>query len=212
LLEKIRNGVPNTPMPAWKRKLSEEDILKMGAYIHVLRGTAIDNPLPGDAARGEEVFFGTGECSSCHSMKGKGGLIAPDLTEIAGRRKAINIRNALTKQEHRLWMDGGEHLASLPPMDTYDPVRVILRDGHKIDGVLLNQDSYSLQVMGLNNQLHLLDRARVSTIAKKPPLMPTDYDKRLTEAEFRDLMAFLTRQGQTASPSSAEAQSPASPD
>ena len=30
--------------------------------------------------------------------------------------------------------------------------------------------------------------------------MPTDYDKRLTRDEFKDLMAFLTRQGIKAAP------------
>jgi len=195
LMEKIRNGVPGTPMAAWKGKLSANDILKLGAYIHALRGMAIDDPVPGDVAHGEQIFYGKGECGSCHMIKGKGGLIGPDLSNIAAERKTVNIEGPLTKSEHRIWLDGGDHIATLPPMDTYDAVLITLKNGDKIDGVLLNQDGFSMQVMGLNNQLHLLDRADVATVVEKPPLMPTDYDKRLTATEFRDLMAFLTRQG-----------------
>ena len=45
-------------------------------------------------------------------------------------------------------------------------------------------------------QLHLFERARLRRIVVDPKsLMPTDYDKRLTAAEFKDLLAFLTRQG-----------------
>ncbi|MEP7355732.1 MAG: c-type cytochrome, partial [Anaerolineales bacterium] len=48
ILDVIRNGTPRTAMPAWKGKIPEDDILKIGAFLHSLRGTALDNPLPGD--------------------------------------------------------------------------------------------------------------------------------------------------------------------
>jgi len=92
----------------------------------------------------------------------------------------------LTKPNHRVYGDGGVHLRALPAMDTYDAVHVTLGNGKSVDGVLLNQDSYSLQLMGDDNQLHMLDRSQVKAIANKPPLMPTDYDKRLTKDEFAD--------------------------
>jgi hypothetical protein len=65
--------------------------------------------------------------------------------------------------------------------------------------VLLNEDSYSVQMIGTDNQLHLFDRARLRRVVVEPrSLMPTDYDKRLTGDEFKDLLAFLTRQGRPA--------------
>jgi len=195
ILEVIRNGAPGTVMPAWKGKLAEDDILKIGAFLHSLQGTAIDNPLAGNVAHGEEIFWGKGQCGSCHTLGGKGTFKGPDLTDIAAERKSNLIIDALTKPNHRVYGDGGVHLRSLPAMDTYDAVHITLNNGRTLDGVLLNQDSYSLQVMGDDNQLHLLDRSQVKAVANKPPLMPTDYDKRLSKDEFADLMAFLTRQG-----------------
>ena len=200
ILDVIRNGEPGTAMPAWKGKLADDDILKIGAFLHSLRGTAIDNPLAGNVAHGEEIFWGKGQCGSCHMLGGKGAFKGPDLTNIAAERKSNLIGDALTKPNHRVYGDGGVHLRALPTMDTYDAVHVTLGNGRTLDGVLLNQDSYSLQLMGDDNQLHLLNRSQVKTIAIKPPLMPTDYDKRLTKDEFADLMAFLTRQGRKVPP------------
>ena len=46
----IKNGVAGTPMSP--QRLPEADIWKVVTYIHALRGTAIDNPVPGDVGRG----------------------------------------------------------------------------------------------------------------------------------------------------------------
>ena len=211
ILDVIRNGAPGTVMPAWKGKLAEDDILKIGAFLHSLKGTAIDNPLAGNVAHGEEVFWGKGQCGSCHTLGGKGTFKGPDLTNIAAERKSNLIIDALTKPNHRVYGDGGVHLRSLPAMDTYDAVHVTLTNGRTVDGVLLNQDGYSLQLMGDDDQLHLLDRGEVKAVVAKPPLMPTDYDKRLTKEEFADLMAFLTRQGRKAPATAAGARN-ADPD
>jgi cytochrome c oxidase cbb3-type subunit 3 len=190
----IKNGVPGTPMGP--QRLADDEIWKITAYIRSLRGTAIDNPLPGDAAHGEQIFWGKGQCGNCHMLGGKGGLTAPDLNNIAGTRKSKTIINALTKEQHHEYGSGGAHLQVLPPMDSYLPVHVVTGDGKTIDGILLNEDSFSLQVLGSDQHLHSLDRARMRTIVVQPKsLMPTDYDKRLAPDEFKDLLAFLTRQG-----------------
>jgi putative heme-binding domain-containing protein len=196
LFNTIKNGIRGTAMPAWGGKLMDDQIWKIAAYIHVLRGTAIDNPLPGDVARGEQIFLGKGECSGCHMVNGKGGLSGPDLSNIASMRKVNSIQDALTKQEHRIFGPGGAHLTTLPPLDTYPPVQIVTSDGKTHDGVLMNEDGFSLQLLGSDQQLHTFDRAKVRTVTQKArSIMPTDYDKRLAPDEFKDLMAYLTRLG-----------------
>jgi cytochrome c oxidase cbb3-type subunit 3 len=195
LLAIVRGGIPGTAMPAWGTRLSSDEILKLGAYIHALRGTALDAPLPGDVAHGREVFFGKGNCTSCHMMEGRGGAIGPALDNIAAMRKAVAINNALTKVEHRVYGDGGVHLPMIPPME-YNPMHVVTKSGQALDGVMRNQDAWSVQFISMDGALHSFDRSELKSLVIKPgSIMPTDYDKRLSPDEFKDLMAFLTRQG-----------------
>jgi len=192
IFDAIRNGIPGTQMPASRAVLGDDDIWKVAAYIRGLRGTAIDAPAPGDVALGEQIFWGKGECGNCHVVKSKGGLVGPDLTNLAGTRKTTSIVDALTKPLHRVFGDGGAIPKILIPNTTYQPVRVTA-DGKTITGVLKNEDSYSLQVMGTDNQLHMFERAKVKVVYETKTLMPTDYDKRLAPEELKNLLAYLTR-------------------
>lgn len=194
VFDAIKNGIAGTQMPPFGSRMSDDEIWKIAAYIHGLRGTAIDAPAQGNAANGETIFWGKGQCSSCHMIKAKGSILGPDLTNLAGQRKVVSIVDALTKDQHRIPGDGGTHDSTLLPLQTYQPVRVTMTDGKVINGILKNEDSFSLQVLSRDEKLHLLKRATVKDVYYEPKsLMPSDYDKRLAPAEFQDLMAFLTR-------------------
>jgi cytochrome c oxidase cbb3-type subunit 3 len=193
IFDAIKNGIPATQMPPFAAQLNDDAIWKVAAYIRGLRGTAIDAPASGDVAAGEVVFWGKGECGNCHVVKAKGGLVGPDLTNLAGTRKTASIVDALTEPLHRVFGDGGAIPKILIPNTTYQPVRVTMADGKVVTGVLKNEDSYSLQIMGTDNQLHMFDRAKVKVVYESKSLMPTDYGKRLTPDELKNLLAFLTR-------------------
>jgi cytochrome c oxidase cbb3-type subunit 3 len=196
LFDAIRKGIPGTMMPA--NGLAETDAWKVAAYIRSLRGTAIDAPAKGDVAHGEQIFWGKGHCGDCHMLRGRGGLLGPDLSNLAGRRKLYSIRDALTKPEHRVTTDGGRHEISLTPLASYQPVRIVTRDGKTFSGVLMNEENFSLQMLGSDNEIHMFERDELQQIVyEKKSSMPTDYDKRLTAEEFQDLLAFLTRQATT---------------
>lgn len=207
LFNSIKNGVAGTPMPPHADKLSDDDIWRTVTYIVSLRGTAIDNPTPGDAPKGEQVFWGKGQCGTCHMVKGKGGLQGPELSNLAAYRKTQSIIDALTKPYHKVYPPGGDHLEELPVASGgYLPVTVTGRDGKVTRGVLLGQDTYTLQVIGDDQKLHLFVRSEVRGVAIEPrSRMPTDYDKRLTPEEFKNLLAYLTRQANMPRPGAARA-------
>jgi putative heme-binding domain-containing protein len=192
IFDAIQQGIPGTMMPG--TGLAETDAWKVAAYIRSLRGTAIDAPAQGDVAHGEQIFWGKGACGDCHMLRGRGGLLGPDLSNLAGRRKLYSIRDALTKTEHRVATDGGRHELNLAPLNTYQAVRVVTRDGKTLSGVLVNEETFSLQMLGSDNELHMFARSELRQVVYEPKsLMPTDYDKRLTPEEFQDLLAFLSR-------------------
>lgn len=146
-------------------------------------------------AHGEQIFWGKADCGACHMLRGRGGLIGPDLTNVAGTRKLTSIRDAMTKPDHRVSGDGGRRETVLTPLPNYRPVRVVTRDGAAVRGVIRNEDSFSLQILGTDNALHMFSREELREIRyENTSLMPSDYDKQLTKEEFQDLLAFLTRQ------------------
>jgi putative heme-binding domain-containing protein len=190
----IKDGIPATGMPP-SPDLPDQDIWKMTAYIQALRGTAIDAPAAGNVASGEAIFWGKGDCAKCHMVGGKGGVIGPELSAIADRRKTASIVDALTNERYRVQGDGGAIPRKLEPPNDYSVVRVTLPDGRVLRGVVKNENSISLQILGVDDsRLHLLDRRTLREVHyEKTSLMPRDYRTRLTEQEFQDLMAFLTR-------------------
>jgi len=181
LFDAIKNGIAGTLMPA--SPLPDQDIAKVVAYIRSLRATAIDAPVEGDFTRGGQIYAGKGGCSDCHMLNGRGGLLGPDLSNIASERSVRFLEESLTVAK--------PHIPA-----GYKPVRLLTVDGHSIRGVLKNEDNFSLQLLDTAGKLHLLSRDELREIEfEKQSLMPSDYDKKLTPQELRDLLAFLSRQG-----------------
>ena len=99
-----RDGIPNSAMPAWKGRLSDEEIWSVVAYVMSLATAGEEapppNPMPPgagpasvaafegplEARRGHDLLFdatrGT-RCSTCHSMNGRGIAVGPDLAQAA---------------------------------------------------------------------------------------------------------------------------------
>ncbi len=182
LFDAIKNGIGGTLMPA--SPLPDTDVHKIVAYIRSLRATAFDNPAPGDVALGERVFAGKGGCSQCHMLKGRGGLTGPDLSTIASERSLNYLKDSLTKVRPDIQRG-------------YQPVEILTTDNLPIRGVIKNENNFSIQVLGADGKLHLLARDEIKKIEYgKKSLMPADYDKKLSAAEFEGLLAFLSRQGE----------------
>ena len=172
----IRNGIPEGGMPPFA--LPQQDVDALSAFVSALRAPAADHPATGDAEAGERFFFGTGKCSGCHMIKGRGGTIGPDLSNLGRERRLGQIEQAL-RDPNTLTTLG------------YRAVSVRLRDGQTIRGLAKNESNYDLQLLGLDGVLHLLSREQITEETREPKsLMPP---VNATEAEKRDLLAFLSR-------------------
>lgn len=172
----IKNGIPDSGMPAFA--LPQKDIDALVAFVHALRAPAADHPAPGDAAAGERYFFGEGKCSGCHMVKGRGGELGPDLSNIGRERRLGQITQALRN----------------PGASTVSGYRVAslrLRDGSTLRGLVKNESNYDLQLQTLDGKLQLLEREQIAEETREPaPLMPP---AKGTDEELRDVLAYLSR-------------------
>lgn len=180
IFDAIKNGIPGTGMPP--SGLASTDIWKIVAYIRSLRASASDSFVPGNAARGQQIFWGKGKCGSCHMIDGRGGILGPDLSSVGGQRTLREIRDALTQRPLRI-------------PSGYQPVELVTNKGQRFSGIIKNEDNFSLQLLDSHDRLRLFVRDNLREIRNaKSSLMPSDYDKTLTPVELQDLLAFLSRQ------------------
>jgi len=135
--------------------------------------------LKGDASRGQALFAGKGQCQNCHSVAGVGARGGPSLSEVGASRRAIELQRAIVEPSADIRSD-------------HRPVRIVTRDGATITGRLMNQDSFTVQVLDSGGRLRLLDKSTIRefSIPKESP-MPSYKDK-LSAQEIADLVTYLS--------------------
>lgn len=176
LSELIRKGTPAAGMPAFQ--LPEREMRELVAFIRSLSAPAIESAPPGDVAAGEAFFFGKGNCSSCHTVKGRGELLGPDLSELGIERTLPEIEQSLRAPGARVTQ--GFRLVS-----------VRLRDGQRLRGFAKNESNYDLQLQSLDGKFYLLQREEIAELTRETvSLMP---EAQATEEEMRNLLAYLSR-------------------
>ena len=106
LFRNINQGIPGTAMPANGTNgqgvgMTDEEIWQIIAY---LRSIQIKTPskLPGNAQHGKELFYGDGNCSSCHMVGGKGGRLGPDLSSVGVARTMNSLIESVRYPSRRL--------------------------------------------------------------------------------------------------------------
>jgi len=185
----IRSGIPGTQMPPFPA-LTVEEVWQLVAYIRSLSsaspssaGSAAD--AGGNAAAGEAIFTGKGGCAACHQVNARGGLVGPDLST-AGTRPTEVLRHVIVNPGVPLPGGGRGGPARM------QVVSVRTRDGRQLRGVRRAEDTFSLQLMDVSGQLHLLDKTTLTDVQyEDQSLMPGDYATRLTDVELRDVIAYL---------------------
>lgn len=170
----VRRGIPNTGMPP--NNFSEAQAAAIVRFLRekALRAAAV----AGNAANGQAIFTGKGNCMSCHRVNGSGARIAPDLSEIGRLRHSTDIEREIVDPDFMIF-----------PSNRF--VRLVTRDGTTISGRLLNQDTFTVQLLDSKERLRSLMRADLKEFAfiDKSP-MPSYRDK-LSQQEITDLVSYL---------------------
>jgi cytochrome c oxidase cbb3-type subunit III len=194
ILQVLRDGIPSAGMPAFGF-LGSAKLSALLGYLRTLQGKGSAAAIPGDPEEGQRLFSGAARCSECHMVHGQGGFIASDLSAYAANLAASEIRSAITNP-------GGN---SSEPRTL---VTATLRDDRVIEGIVRNDDNFSLQLQSVDGTFHFLQKSDVAKVEPHAkPLMPADYGSRLTPAQLDDLVGYLmsvARQTKSQSPADPE--------
>ena len=176
LYQTISQGVTGTQMPA--TSLSDRQLMQIVKHVRGMAGSA-RVAISGDAAAGGKLFTGKGGCAKCHMVRGDGGRLGPDLTYIGSLRAPTNLRVSILRPDEEI-------------DPAYWVVEAVDKDGKIYSGIRLNEDTYSIQVLDVNEDLHSLAKKDLQTLTvdKKKSRMPA-YTGVFTAAELDDLVAYL---------------------
>lgn len=133
-------------------------------------------PGSGDIKAGKTVFTNT--CAKCHKLFGEGGAVGPDLT-------------GYERDNLRYWL---ENIAdpSAVIRDEYVTFRIDTKDGRSLNGIIAAQDKATITLRLNDGQSLRLAREQIDDLAALTvSLMPEDVLKAMSDAQVRDLFAYL---------------------
>jgi putative heme-binding domain-containing protein len=176
LAQVITSGVPGTGMPGFV--LRPDELTAVIAFIRAGFDPASASVRVGDATRGRALFEGRAECAACHRVNGKGPRLAPDLSDIGAIRTLAALQRALLTPSESL-------------LPIHRPVKIVTSAGRTLRGRRLNEDTYTVQLIDEEENLHSLEKAALRELTvETAPAMPS-YADRLTEDELADVIAYL---------------------
>jgi len=190
----ISSGIPGTAMPANGTNgqgvgMTDEEIWQIITYIGS-QETKSSVKITGDVAHGKALFFGDGNCSLCHMVSGNGGRLGPDLTSVAGSRTREAIIDSIRNPSRRLAWGLTEATKEFP--QEYESVTVVTAEGKQIKGVILNEDSFTVQIMDPGEHIHLLEKDKLKSFQKSRESAMPKYDADvLSDKDVQDIVAFL---------------------
>lgn len=177
IVQIVRNGISGTAMPPGNFSPTQAHV--MVAYLRSLAEAAAGSAAGvGVPSRGEVIFDGKGECLACHRVRASGSRLAPDLTDIGNLRTTAELERSILDPN-----------AEVLAQNRF--VRVIPKDGQPIVGRLLNQDTFSVQLLDGNNRLLSLLRSGLKDVVFVNDSMMPSYQGKLSSTELQDLVSYL---------------------
>jgi putative heme-binding domain-containing protein len=172
----VTEGVPGTSMPAFPR-MEPHEMEELIAFIRHLQGSgAPPERVAGDPRRGRQLYVKTG-CPTCHRVGEEGSDYGPDLSRAGAARSVEYLAHSITDPS-------GE----IP--ENYEGVSVMTRDGRRLTGIRINEDTFTVQIRDISQKIHMFDKAELKeVIHEKKSLMPA-YQS-LAKRDLDDMLAYL---------------------
>ena len=207
----IRSGISTAGMPAFTG-LADAEVDAIAGYVMSLKApagaasSAGPAVVHGDASAGFEFFMHEGGCANCHSIRGRGAVVGPDLGTVGSTRSVAELLQVLQnpgslRAPPVIGRRGGGGEGRVAA-NSYTAATVTLKEGNTIRGALKSETPYDLQLMGLDSKLYLLSKDQVAAVAReKQSLMPPI---KASAEQMQNVVAYLSAlRGETTASSTA---------
>ena len=135
----------------------------------------------GDAARGFKIYRDNAAvyCVRCHKVRGEGGEVGPELTGIGQKQPRTYLLESIVAPNQAI-------------AQGFESVVVARSDGQVLAGVLKGEDDKTLRLMTAEAKLIEIPKSDIEERKRGASAMPEELHKKLTKAELRDLVEFLS--------------------
>jgi quinoprotein glucose dehydrogenase len=140
----------------------------------------------GDFRRGLAVFLSKAEvaCIRCHKVSGPdrqsyGGDVGPDMSGIGSRQNREYLLESIVTPDHKI-------------AQGFETVVLGTSDGKVVTGVLRGEDDKEVRLITAEGHPLTIPKREIEERKRGPSAMPADLVTKLTKAEIRDLVEFLT--------------------
>jgi putative heme-binding domain-containing protein len=181
LFRVISEGVKGTVMPSFASQ-GPDQIWRLVTFVRSLSRTNM--VVKGNAANGETLFWGKGNCGHCHQIGEKGTRFGPDLAHGGGfgrRGGAQNLKKSITDPDADI-------------AQGYAVITVVTKDNKTITGLQRWLDNFSTRIVDQSGVEQTFLRSEVLSVKReRRTLMPTNYGKMFSDSELDDLVAYIVK-------------------
>jgi cytochrome c oxidase cbb3-type subunit 3 len=173
----VRNGIPGSTMPAFSG-FEEDELTRLIAFLHHLAGSATATQKPtGDPRMGRIVYEKSG-CAGCHQIGTEGSTYGPELTRIGSARPVRYLAESISDPSK-----------DIPQQ--FEGVTVVMRDGTKITGLRVNEDSFTVQVRLPSQLIRSFEKEKVKEVRHETVSLMPAY-KQMSKSDLETVVAYLS--------------------
>ena len=176
LFRNVLVGIPGTDMTGVYRP--DTEAWQVVAYVRSLSVGQEEVALPGDPVRGRRLYQSRGSCPDCHRVDGRGGRLGPDLSDVGWSRSPKHLEASILRPSEFVAPD-------------YRAVRLSTIDGRVVQGVLRNEDTYSVQLLDENENLRAFMKSDLESLEKPEESLMPPFEGFFRGRELQDLVAYL---------------------
>ncbi len=136
----------------------------------------------GNADRGRTIFLerSSVSCLRCHRVRDQGGLVGPELTQIGASKDRRYLMESIVTPDRAI-------------AKGFESAIIINDEGQIFTGIVRNESETQLTLMDSAGNQTTIDKATIEEREVGRSAMPEDLMKKLTKAELRDLVEFLSQ-------------------